>query len=339
MFFKLFKKDINYYQQRGDRFFEDEHFAEARHEYGEALQRLEGNGVETESRRLYLDERLQSAGDHLARLNLGEAEHALQRGDVPKAIEHIELSLDLSQNETIQADAKRMLSRLAVEEPHHPAVAPAHACSGCVTAHHGADDSIDTSSEFLSIQERFELLVQPLPGPLPERYRQMGEKFAYAYTAVHDGRVDEGAGIFRELAAATESDILDYEIALINFQAGRLQECESLLRRALTLNQNNPLCHLSLVQLMVETGREREAVTMLEGMISGGHLPEQSTLMLGDILILLGEIDAAMERYLQALNLPSVAREAAQKIVPLFEELGRHADAKAIAKQYLKGCC
>jgi thioredoxin-like negative regulator of GroEL len=60
---------------------------------------------------------------------------------------------------------------------------------------------------------------------------------------------------------------------------------------------------------------------------------------LGDVLLAMGDQDGAIERLVEALNIPAVAKTAAQKLVPVFEELGRSADALAVAKRYLKGCC
>ena len=61
--------------------------------------------------------------------------------------------------------------------------------------------------------------------------------------------------------------------------------------------------------------------------------------MLGDLLLMEGDAAAALDRYIEAVALPSVAKTAAQKAVPLLERAGRSADAQALAKRYLKGCC
>jgi predicted negative regulator of RcsB-dependent stress response len=61
--------------------------------------------------------------------------------------------------------------------------------------------------------------------------------------------------------------------------------------------------------------------------------------MLGDVLLMMGDVDAALNKYVEALNLPSVAKTAAQKAIPILDKLGRTADSQTLAKRYLKGCC
>ncbi len=335
--FNFFKKDYNHFLERGDRLYQEERYAEARHEYSEALQRLPGDAP-GESRE-HLHDRLCSTGNELARMNLREAAHALHRGDVLKALEHAELALEQADDEVIRGNAEDFQRQLAAEPPSAEPNTQGHSCASCSTPQHLTAATSELSTDFLSLHERFELLIQPMPGNLSERYRQMGERFAYAYIAVHDERLDEGYRIFGELATAQQSDILDYEIALIHFQTGKFEECERHLRSAIGKNPDNALCHLGLVQLMLETGRLTESIPMLEQMIAADHLADQALIMLGDVLLAMGDQDAALERYVGALNIPSVAKTAAQKLVPVLEELGRSADAQAVAKRYLKGCC
>lgn len=336
MFFKLFKKDSKYFIERGDRYFSEKRFAEARHEYSEALQRFDNGSAELHS---HVKNRLNASNNELARMNLIEAEHSLQRGDLSKSIEHAELALHLAEDDTLRGNAKNFVNKVTSISPEVAIEHPSHSCSGCNPLHKGVEANDDFNNDFLSLGEQFELLIQPLPGNLPERYRQMGEKFAYAYTAVHDDRVDEGVKIFKELAKTVSSDILTYEIAIIDFRNGNLTECENGLKLAIALNKDNPLSYLGLVQLMVETDRLLEAIPILELMIRDGHLEDQATIMLGDILYMIGNHQAALDRYISALDFPAAAKAAAQKAAPLLEELGRPEDARQLAKRYLKGCC
>lgn len=340
MLFKLFKKDSGHFQERGDRLFAENRFAEARHEYEEALHRLNEGTADAAEQKRYLQQQLRAAGNGLAQLNLVEAEHAMQLGDQQKAQEHVDLALVQADDETIRGNARQLLSRMVQKEPQTPSIPMKnHSCSGCGSTHDQLSQDAEAPIDFLSLNDRFELLIHPLPGDLPDRYRQLGEEFAYAYTAVHDGRVAEGLEIFHKLSAQGENDILNYEVALITFQEGRFKECESLLRRALSLNPQNALCLLTLVQLVIETGRVPEAVPILEGMIADGHLPDQASLMLADVRMALGQTDAALDQCLQALGYPSAARAAAERAIPILESMGRGGDAQALAKRYLKGCC
>jgi hypothetical protein len=52
-----------------------------------------------------------------------------------------------------------------------------------------------------------------------------------------------------------------------------------------------------------------------------------------------GDPDGAFEAWTKALELPSVARSAAERLIPILSDQGRAEEAKYLAKRYLKGCC
>lgn len=334
MLFNFFKKTCTQLKERGDRLFQEGSYAEARHAYEEAYSLIKPDSPSGIGE--YLTDRIRSAGNNLALMNIEEAAHSLQSGNIAKAVEHAELAFEQAEDDVIRGNAKDFLKKIDLPTP--PEETKKH-CGSCATSDHPPSESTETSTDFLPLMERFELLIQPLPGDLTKRYRQMGERFAYAYTAVHDERLDEGYRIFRELALGLQSDILEYEIAIIDFQAHRLAECENRLKSALALNPENPLCHLAMVQLMLATDRLPNAAAILEHMIAAGHIADQALVMLGDVLIMMGDTDAGLSRYLEALEFPSVAKLAAQKAIPVLDASGRTADSQALAKRYLKGCC
>jgi tetratricopeptide (TPR) repeat protein len=337
LLFNFFKKGYTHYQERGDNLFQEGRYAEARHEYEEAISLLKPDTAAEV--RVYLGDQIRSAGNQLATMNMQEAVHSLQSGNLVKAIEHAELALEQAEDDTIRGNARDFIEKVELPVSHEAPQSHGHSCSSCSGDHHATAATSEISTDFLPLMERFELLIQPLPGDLSDRYRQMGERFAYAYIAVHDERVEEGYSIFTELSREQKSDILEYEIAIIDFQAQRLFDCETHLKAALSINADSPLCHLAMVQLMIETKRLPEAANILQHMIISGHLADHAVIMLGDVLLMMGDVDAALERYIEALNLPSVAKTAAQKAIPVLDNLGRTADSQALAKRYLKGCC
>lgn len=337
MIFKFFKKDHTHYREKGDRLFEEGRYAEARHEYEDALRMIKPDSASEIS--AYLNERIREAGNQLALLNMQEAVHQLHSGNLLKATEHAELAFEQAEDDTIRGNATDFLSKIQIAEPPAPPQSKSHSCSSCSGAHHQTDATTEISTDFLPFMDRFELLVQPLPGDLPDRYRELGERFAYAYIAIHDDRIEEGYSVLKELSRQISSDILDYELAIIDFQNHRLAECENRLNSAISLNSDNPLCHLALVQLMVETGRLPRAVELLEMMVNSGHLADQALIMLGDVKLMMGDAAGSLEIFVKALDIPAVAKTAAQKAIPILENMGRVADAKAVSKRYLKGCC
>ncbi len=183
------------------------------------------------------------------------------------------------------------------------------------------------------------LYFQTLPGDLPERYAEMGEKFARGCLLNLEGDGEGALRVFEELSAGTENDILDYEKAILYFHNGDSGKCEQLLIKAIDLNPVNPLCNIGLVQLYTEIGRVPEGLQVLDRMISCNLIPEQATLMQGDLYTLLQDEPKAVESYSKLLTSPKFAREAAERVVPLLVKQGRTEEAAYLAKKFAKGCC
>lgn len=339
MFFKkLFSKDYRHYLEKGEKYFGEERYADARHAFQEALEKMGAD--EDGAAGAQIRGRISETGNRLALLNLAEAGHAAARGDLAKADEHLRLALEFADDPGIRGKAEQQIGAIGASAP---AAAPVHApqgkshCGGCATDAAPADE--DLSAGHLPARERYELLVQTLPAGLAERYADLGEEFARAYLLVHDGNDRDGFALYQELLKEGENDILLYEVALLLFRNGNPPECERLLRRALALNDVNPLCCLGLVQLLADAGRFEEAISLLNYMIERQLLTEQAVIFLGDVQQRQGNESEAMSSYTKALEYPAAAKAAAERLLPLLQNQGRADEALYLAKRYLKGCC
>ncbi len=343
MFFrKLFAKDYRYYKEKGDRLFADERYADARASYSEALEKVGGDNAE-ENEVEYLHSKIGETGNLLAVLNISEAEHALLTGNSNKACESLELALELAEDVAVREKAANLMKDL--DTPHFDPVPsnPAHGTHNCGDCSgHTSDDSnrLAPPAAGLHDDEEFTLLVQTLPDDLPVRYTTLGKKFACAYLKAHrDENLGSALREFEELLAEGESDILLYELAIINYRQGNRKDCERLLRKALALNERNALCHLSLVQLFMDDGRLADAVQALRHMHEHNLLGDQALIMLGDVYAMQGDEGKALDTFAIALEVPALKRAAAERLVPLLGNMGRTEEATYLIKNYLKGCC
>lgn len=339
---KLFKfgKDYSHYLEKGDRCLADERFADARHAYCEALEKIEASGETALSQVEDVRQKIALTGTMLGRLNLVEAEHALAGGDREKAGEHLRLIMDLADDGTLRESAERLLAQLGSEVSAAAWVEPVDGCGSCAAdaAEAEADDQPDMAGT-ITREDRLALYFQTLPGDLPERYAGMGEEFAKGCFLNLEGNEEGALRVFEELSAEKEDDILHYERAILYFHQGDSGRCEHLLLKALALNPANPLCTIGLAQLYTETGREPEALRVLERMISDDLLPEQARLMQGDLYVHLQDESNAVESYSTLLASPAHAREAAERLVPLLQRQGRTKEATYLVKKFTKGCC
>jgi tetratricopeptide (TPR) repeat protein len=347
MFFgKFFKKDHHHFLTQAGKHLAAERYADARVDFLEALSRCPAEAGEQQ---LQIRQGLEQAGNHLAELNLVEGAHALNAGELEKALDNFTLAREFAVDPQIKARAQAGIKRLDAPPRPAPAAVPSSpkaqshgggSCASCKdTGGHGdAEEPADDGSG-MHEEDRFFLLVQPLPGDLPNRYCALGEKFAQAYLLIHDGKDAQALPILQEMQLSCENDIVIYELALIMYRAGRAHECEELLNRSLRLNSGNAASYLALVHLKSETGRIPEAIVLLERMMELGIMSDQAQYMLGELHEAAGDQAAALEAWSRALEFPAVAKSAAQRLVPLLAGQGREAEAKYLAKRYLKGCC
>jgi tetratricopeptide (TPR) repeat protein len=342
MFFsRFFGKNSQQLKERGDSLFNDGHFADARLTYLDAAEKLASTGSNNEDL-AYIQTMISRSANSLAELNIIEAEASIRSGNYDKAQENINLSLELADDVTIREKAEQLL--FSINEPQSTSVAatkPAgsHTCSSCSSSHHHSPEPDSFLPDHLQSHEQFQLLVNTLPGDLPHRYMDMGEKFASAYLIAHSDNPGKALEIFNELMLHKESDILFYEAALLYFRGGESVKCEQLLKKALAINDANPVCCLSLAQLYAESGRFDEAITLLNFMIEHQILAEQSLIMLADVHAAKGDSVNAIEILSKTLEIPALKKASAERLVGLLTAEGRADEASFIAKNYLKGCC
>jgi tetratricopeptide (TPR) repeat protein len=341
MFFsKFFKKDHQHYLAQGTKHLAAERYADARVDFQEAQSRCPAEAVE-EARQICAG--LSQAGNRLAELNLAEGSYALNAGEPAKARDNFTLALQLADDPKLIGSAEAGLKQVDQPQPGPSLSAPkspAHGGSSCGSCKDLPTQTLEDDQGIgMHEDDRFFLLVQPLPGDLPSRYSALGEKFTRAYLLIHEGKDAEALPILQEMQLSSDNDIVIYEVALIMYRAGRAHECEELLNRSLRLNQTNAASYLALVHLKADAGRFPEAISILSRMQELGILADQAQFMLGELHDASGDRAAALEAWSQALEIPSVAKAAAERLVPILTGQGRAEEAKYLTKRYLKGCC
>jgi tetratricopeptide (TPR) repeat protein len=338
IFKRMFGRDCRYYMDKGSIALQAERYAEARDAFAEALEKLDRTAPEAAALELEIKAKTAVAGNRLAAMNIEEARYLMGCGERAKASEHLDLAVALAEDGTIREMAEQLHADLRSKQPEMELSRAKNACAGCTPGGAESAENNDVADDQLSAADRFHLLVQPLPGNLAERYEHLGEKFASGYLLANSGDNVTAHALFTELQGGGENDILLYEIALLRHREGDLATCEELLRRALVLNEANPLCHLALVHLLTETGRFEEAGIHLEAMIAREILPDQARMMLGDVHLEVGDESKAIATYSELLQSP-FGKEAAGKLIPLLKKCGRLEEAAYLYKRFKKGCC
>ena len=342
MFFSsFFKKDYSKIKGKAESLFVAGHFAEARSRYLDALAIINERN-ENVSDTDFLQSRIAATGNKLAEMNIEEAEAAFRSGNESKAVENLQLALEMADDVSLRQKAENLLQSSGIINRNSEDVPPVHKSHGCATCSstgHKTEDIHSDIPDSLTPSERFQLLINTLPGDLPQRYSELGEKFASAYLFAYDDDFNVADRLYNEILESGKSDIVLYEKGILHFRAGDLSGCEMLFKYSLNLNNSNPLAHLGLAQLYADTKRFDEASEVLSNMMRADILPEQSLIMQGDIYTAQGYYDKAMEIFTPALENPALKKTAAERLVHILNAQGRETEAAYLVKTYLKGCC
>lgn len=340
--FNFFKKDYRYYLEQGEKSLQQGRYVDAKYSFNDALAKIDTASNEGKIIETTVLNKISEINNALAEVNLREAECCISTGNNKKAAEHLHMVIELAEDVMLREKAEKLEAELGSRNDSHNLNNNNNSCSGCkpapVETSKTSEDGIHAETH-LSLDEKFELLINTLPAPLPERYAALGKEFAYAYVSIHDGDDAQALEILDQLHTAQENDIIWYERALISFRLNDSATCEELLKKAIDLNPHNPLCYIALVQLLVDAQRAGEAIPLLESMIASNLLPGQAHVILGDVYTELGEAESAIQVLSKGLLLPGMAREAAERLIPLLIQQNRASEAQYIQKQYLKKCC
>jgi len=342
MFFKkFFSKSFDQMLVKGDSLFKDGHYADARQYFLDALEKIQDSANE-EQDRSQINTMIAKCGDILAEMNICEAEAAIRSGNSQKAAEYLEHSLELADDLTIRGKTEKLifsLTQLSATVNNELEPAEKKACSSCSTSHQYTPANSDISPDHLHSHEQYQLFINTLPGDLPQRYASLGEEFAEAYMLAHSDKISEALNKFRQLLSTDDNDIILYETAILEYKEGRNDVCESLLRKAIRFNADNPVCNLSLAQLFIDSGRLDEAVALLKSMMDRMILYDQSLVMLADIYAVKGDQESAINLLSSGLLIPALKKASAEKLVSILAFQGRDEEAAYLVKTYLKGCC
>lgn len=312
-------------------------FFDARTCYEDGLNLCSGDGNGAGLKTVFA-ERIDGANRKLAERNLHEAECAHSRGDVVKAIDHLELAKTLTQDLSLREKAERLLRLFSPPEDEHPGVqANISSCGSCAGSAGGCSDNTP-SDDTLPLLEYYELLIHQLPTDQYQRYTALGDAFAHAYVAASEDHHLEALSAFEGCVDTLPQDIYWYEKGKILHRLGKDLEAEQCLRKAVQLNDANSLAWINLALVLRENLRFEDALTTIETMIAGHIMPEEAQLLRADILEVTGDHEGAVNQYVELLQTPW-ARAAAEKLHGVLLEVGRKDDAAVIFKKYLNKSC
>jgi tetratricopeptide (TPR) repeat protein len=333
---KLFVRRPEDYVTKGDAHFAAGSFYEARLAYEDGLNCCQGKtGCDEIS--VNIGGKIAAANRSLADLNIDEAEHALRRGAVDKAVEHLELAKTLTEDTDIREKAELLLAGLVENTNDQAPLASPSSCSSCSQIAPSAQGTVTEMHTDLDPHEHYDLLIHQLPEEMYERYSHLGEEFAYMYIAASQDQHKEALELLEKCFTGSDRDIYCYEKGKILHRLGRISESEAFLLESIRENIHNPLPHLGLALLFIEEHRLEDAVRQIEAMIASDIFTGQALMMRGEVFEMSGDLEGAIKLYGGLLETP-LARSAAEKLHGILMACDRQPEAEHIFKRYLGKC-
>ncbi|MFA7060218.1 MAG: hypothetical protein WC156_05310 [Pedobacter sp.] len=345
-FSKVFSKTADDYLAKGERLFEQERYYEARSVYENGLQRYPDNknGDSADSTSTVFLAKIALANRALAELNLREAKHAITSGAYDKAAEHLELAKTLTDDLQLREKAEAMLASLAekVDEAEknnetNRLASSGGSCRSCASKVPETDADTHNDTTDLSLSDYYDLLIRQLPGEMYSRYATLGDEFASMYLAVSKDDHENALELLENWFEGDFRDIYCYEKGMILYRTGNARLAEECLLDSIGENSANPLPHLGLALLLIESERFDEALDRLDVMIADDILSEHALLLRGDVFQMRGDSDGAIRCYGMLLS-SAYSRPAAEKLHDVLMHCDRLQEAENVFKSYIKGC-
>jgi tetratricopeptide (TPR) repeat protein len=304
---------------------------------------LEQAGVAPEDQAT-LAELLVAAGDGLAELNLSEGEACLRAEDLTRAAEHFTLAADQARSAALRQrvqETAAVLSGTRRADPPVPAAATGDCHTGCspscgVAGRAPVEASPDTD---LDTQTRVELIVASYPEVWSERYLQLRGPFREAFLLAHEGRVEEALTAFDAVAEEEKDDLFYFERGALRGRGGEVALACSDLEKALELNPDHILAIETLIHLELSADNEVSAEARLQALLSRNTAPAFCHGNLARILARRGELQAALDHGLQALDGGEASAETLLLTASLLEQNGRSNEAEKVLMHLPGGGC
>ncbi|RLA05381.1 MAG: hypothetical protein DRQ59_16150, partial [Gammaproteobacteria bacterium] len=213
-----------------------------------------------------LDENLQTeiaaweneAGDALATINLEEGAWAQKSGNLLRAREDYQLSIELARSPELRERAELALASLdrgelppeVAEVDDGPAV-HAGCNSGCTTA---AGPAVTGENMDLDEETRMELLLATMPPELAERYLTAGSEFRQAWLAAQDGEEKQAMELLSKVPEDQRNAIFLFERGALMARSGQHKKALQDLQAALTIEPDLFPAYDALAEVLIASG-------------------------------------------------------------------------------------
>jgi len=289
------------------------------------------------SEQTQLRELVDTAAEHLAKINFEEGLASMRAGDFRRGMEHLDLARQLVRSsvlrELIDAELARIDSsstNIVIKDD----ILPRAAASSCSSACCGTTaEGIVSSSELADAfdeETRFDLVLTAYPLDLRPRYQELSTLMRQAILQAHEERGDEALSLFLKVPENERLDIFYYELGALFARKNQYPDAVKNLQQALSLNPGFILAAQTLVDLHVINKKYAAAENLLSQMLAANCMPDYCHARFAVICQEQGDSAKAFEHASTALGLGHNDPELMVFVARTLESQGRIDEAEGV---------
>ena len=246
------------------------------------------------------------AGDALATINLEEGAWAQKSGNLLRAREDYQLSIDQASSAELRERAEQALASLdrgelppeVAEADDGPAV-HAGCNSGCTPA---ASPVVTHGDMDLDEETRMELLLATMLPELAERYLAAGPEFRQAWLATQEGEEKQAMELLSKVPEAERNALFLFERGALMARSGQHKKARQDLQAALTIEPDLFPAFDTLADVLLSSGQIGDLEKSLKLNLASKRFVGYSWARLAELHVQRRELEPALAAGLKALD-------------------------------------
>ncbi len=298
-----------------------------------------------------LDENLQTeiaaweneAGDALATINLEEGAWAQKSGNLMRAREDYQLSIEQARSVELRERAEQALVSLdrgelppEVAEADDGSAVHAGCNSGCTTA---AGPVVTGENMDLDEETRMELLLATMLPELAERYLAAGPEFRQAWLATQEGEEKQAMDLLSKVPEAERNALFLFERGALMARSGQHKKARQDLQAALTIEPDLFPAFDTLADVLIAAGQIAELEKSLKLNLAAERFVGYCWARLAEIHVQRRELELALAAGLKALDDGILDPGLITLCAQLLEQKERFDEAEALLTRMPTGGC
>lgn len=290
------------------------------------------------SEQTQMRELVDTAAEHLAKINFEEGLASLRAVEFRRGMEHLDLARQLVRSSALRELIDAEFARIDCSSTSFNALkddilprATAISCSSscCGTTAEGTVPSPELAGAF-DEETRFDLVLTAYPLDLRPRYLELATLMRQAILLAHEERGDEALALFLKVPENERHDIFYYELGALFARKNQYSDAVKSLQQAISLNPGYILAALTLVDLHVINKKYTAAENLLSQMLAANCMPDYCHARFAMISQAQGDLAKAFEHATTALGLGHNDPELMVFVARTLESQGRIDEAEGV---------